>query len=140
MIRRLVVVHREWVTSLLSPLIDGHERDYDRYDHININDEAQSKALIEQTVKPRFESISEKQRAVTHVSLKYFLVIRASGHESYWRGCTFEDPGMLVYPSNCRLFFQWVCEVLFPGETLMLEPDTEYVVDTGGIDWLYWNN
>lgn len=107
-------VNQSMVSDLLNSLggsADINEKIF-KYQNVDSNNEKEIKEIILLNIKPHFESQSDQYRASAKLSLSYFLTTNRIDYGYIYDSCLIA----FDHPTDARIFFLWIWEVLFYGE------------------------
>jgi hypothetical protein len=117
-------VNENMVRSLLAPLggsADIDEKIY-QYQNVDSNNETEIKRIISENIKPDYEGQSGAYRASAKRSLSYFLTTNRINYGYIYDSCLIA----FDHPTDARVFFVWIWEVLFPGEDYHIDDVKNY--------------
>jgi hypothetical protein len=120
-------VNSYMVSSLLSPIGGSADVDDDEsaeLSRVNGNNEFEVKRIIESYIATYFRTCSASYQKSAKQSLSYFLTTDNIDYEYIYYGCLIS----MDMPSDPRLLFQWIWEVLFPDEIYQIDNIDQYVV------------
>jgi len=117
-------VNKYMIGDLLNPL--GGSADIDEkifeYQNVDSNNEIEIKKIISGNIKPHYEKQSEAYKLSAKLSLSYFLTTNRIDYGYVYDSCLIA----FDHPTDARVFFLWIWEVLFPGEDYHIENVKNY--------------
>jgi hypothetical protein len=96
-----------------------------QYRQFDSNDSEKSKEVIQRELVPEFNRLPIKTQEFAKLSLRYYLTTDRVRWGRVYDGCLFP----FDHPKNPRDFFVWIWEVMYPGESCLLEKTDDYTED-----------
>jgi len=111
----MITVNPIYIDYVLDPLVGGADNDeaMDKYGHYNSDDENDVKLLAKEVLLPRFLKQPTRLQTAIKNSLAYYLVYPKQNFEAIFNSMLTS----IETPTNSRIFFQWIWEVFFDGES-----------------------
>jgi hypothetical protein len=105
--------------------LTGHadiDKEVERYSNVDSNNEAEMKLIIQERLKPGVEKYPKKFHDKMKIALSYSLTKNQLDFGLLY------DSQLLPFdhPSNPRLFFIWIWEVLYGKESYLLANPNEF--------------
>jgi hypothetical protein len=112
-------VNRNFIDSILSPLIGSGDIDeeMDSYKNINPNSETEVKNIISNTIKPEFEKNSTDFKKIARETLAFYLTTEKIDFGRLYNSLLIA----FDHPDNPKVFFIWVWQILFNNEQYQLD-------------------
>jgi len=112
----MITVNSIFIGEFVSPLIGGadDEETVDLYGHYNSDDEKEVRRLSRELLYPKFEEQRREIKDVAKHSLAFYLEYPEKvNFESIFNSLLLP----LEIPKDSRLFFQWIWDEFFFGES-----------------------
>lgn len=112
----MITVNPVYIDEVLSPLIGGadDESTIEIYGHYRSDEESDIKELARDVLLPEFKKQKPILQDAVKNTLAYYLTYpKKVNFESIFNSLLLP----LDTPSNARVFFQWIWEAFFPGES-----------------------
>lgn len=111
----MITVNPVYIDYVLNPLTGGadSEESIDLYGSYNPNSEQEVKKLAREVLLPEFKSQQPILQEVVKHTLAYYLTYPKQDFERIFNSLLMP----IDTPKNARLFFQWIWEVFFEGES-----------------------
>jgi hypothetical protein len=116
-------VNPNFFSNMLGPLVGMADGDDDEYQNLNPNSEEEVKKIIIDVLKPNFEEFSQEKKEKCKRTLSYYLTTSKIDFDGIFASnlLPFEPP------TEPRLFFIWLWEVLFEDEDYLMENPDQFV-------------
>ncbi|RMG73592.1 MAG: hypothetical protein D6722_03515 [Bacteroidetes bacterium] len=118
-------VNRYFLAQFLEPWIGLADDDdaYERYVHIDSNDEVQIKALAQAELRPVFSSKPIVFQEAAKRSLAYYLSTEVIDLDRVLGSCLLP----IELPIDPKEFYEWIWEAFFPDESYHIPNPEDYV-------------
>lgn len=122
----MLTVNQSMFESFLDAIGGTADFDDDRTEmlsKIDGNNEKVVKSIILSEIKPYYESRNDAYKASAKRSLSYFLTTNTINFGRIYDSCLIA----FDHPTDPKLFFLWVWEILFPNESYVIEDIEQYI-------------
>lgn len=118
-------VNRYFLARILEPWIGLADDDdaYERYVHVDSNNESQIKTLTQKELQPVFSSKPIAFQEAAKRSLAYYLSTDAVDFDRILGSCLLP----IELPPDPKEFYEWIWEVFFPGDSYQVTNLEDYV-------------
>lgn len=126
------------LNDILNPIGGTADMDgmHHKYEKINSNDQVAVKKVILEEIEPYYDLASDVYKNSLKSSLSYFLTTNRIDFGRLYDSCLIA----FEHPTDAKLFFIWIWEVLFPSEDYhLLNPEVYLEIEDFNEPANLWN-